>query len=210
MTNSGTASLASKNVFQKVALFGGTFDPIHDGHLFIASEAQRQCNLDEVIIIPCWQSPHKPGIKATDSRHRVEMAKLAVADHAWATVSDFEATRTEPSFSWQTAQYFSGKRPNSQLFWILGADQWQVIDSWGCPGILAELLTFIVFGRNGMIPQPTPPFNSVLLPGTFDVSATEIRNALAKPAEIQEIRGMNARVLEYLHKHRLYSTNEGS
>ena len=194
---------------RKVALFGGTFDPIHDGHLFIAAEAQRLCDLDEVIFIPCWQSPHKPGQLAAASHHRVEMARLAVEGLAWASVSDFEAARAKSSYSWQTAEHFAAALPEVQLFWLLGVDQWQVIDTWGRPEILAQLLTFIVFGRNGQQPEANPSFSSVFLPGTFEISATEIRSAIGSTAGKGAIlRGLDARVAEYAARHRLYSDNE--
>ena len=206
---------------RKVALFGGTFDPIHDGHVFIASEAQRLCHLDEVIFIPCWQSPHKPGQRAVASHHRVEMARLAVEGLAWASVSDFEAARSESSYSWQTAEHFTAALPGAQLFWLLGVDQWQVIDTWGRPEILTQLLTFIVFGRNGQQPEPNPGFSSVFLPGTFDISATEIRSAIdsitdsitgsitgSTTGKGAIPRGLAPRVAAYAARHRLYSDNE--
>ncbi|MCB1099989.1 MAG: nicotinate (nicotinamide) nucleotide adenylyltransferase [Verrucomicrobiae bacterium] len=190
---------------RRIALFGGTFDPVHDGHLFIASEARRLCDLDEVIFIPCWQSPHKQGQQAAASHHRVEMVRLAVEGLAWASVSDFEAVRAESSYSWQTAEHFAGALPGAQLFWLLGVDQWDVIDTWGRPDILAELLTFIVFGRNGRHPRSNPAFSSVFLPGNFDISATEIRHAIGENA-IPE--GLDARVADYVLHHQLYSLKE--
>lgn len=203
MKKSANSPIQSNDSPRKIALFGGTFDPIHEGHVFIASEAQRLCELDEVIFIPCWQSPHKPGRKAEASHHRIAMVELAITGHSWASVSDFEATRTEASYSWQTARHFSEVFPAAKLYWILGVDQWDVIDTWGRPDVLAELLTFIVFGRNGMIPEQTPPFKSIFLPGTFDVSATELREALA---EDRPCNGLNTDVLAYVRKHRLYSS----
>ena len=202
MIEPGQASKDRADQTRKVALFGGTFDPIHDGHIFIASEAQRLCGLDEVIFVPCWQSPHKPERRVTESHHRVEMTRLAVADLPWAKVSDFEAARSEPSYSWQTAQHFTQSQPNSELFWLLGVDQWQVIDQWSHPEILAELLTFIVFGRNGLKPEAKPRFRHVFLPGTIDFSATEIRAFLAKNTVPP---GLDARVIDYVRRHKLYS-----
>lgn len=190
---------------RKIALFGGTFDPIHKGHLFVAAGARERCGLDQVIFLPCWQSPHKSGgLPASAGHHRLQMTRLAVQNLPWATVSDHEIEQASPSYSWLSARHFHRQLPDARLFWLLGADQWRMIDSWSHPEVLAALLTFIVFARDGVAPEPRPGFTSVFLPGTFDASATRIRTALAlgkAPREVPE------EVLAYITRNGLYSSH---
>jgi nicotinate-nucleotide adenylyltransferase len=195
------------NGARRIALFGGSFDPIHDGHVFIASEAQRQCRLDQVIFIPCWQSPHKPAREIAPSQHRLEMCRLATNGLPWAAVSDHELEQAQTSYSWKTARHFHDLWPDARLFWLLGVDQWRVIDAWERPNILAGLLTFIVFGRNGETPEPNPIFTSTFLRGRFDASATQVRQAVALN---QTPQGTCPAVSAYILDHQLYSTPQGS
>ena len=187
----------------RIALFGGTFDPVHDGHVFVAERAQGACQLDRVIFVPCWQSPHKPEQSAAAAEHRINMIELATADLAWVDVSDWEIQRPEPSVSWQTACHFREVYPDAKLYWLLGVDQWKVLETWSHPEVLAELLTFIVFGRDGDLPQPKDGFRHVFVPGMLEVSSTEIRATIDKgitPANIAP------QVLEYAIEHGLYRT----
>ncbi len=165
---------------RKVALFGGTFDPPHLGHLAIAEDAVVSCGLDRVIFIPCRQSPHKLDRPPTPGADRAEMLRLATRHLPWAEVSTDELERGEPSFSYITAERFHRRLPaGCALFWILGADQWAALDRWREIGILAELVTFIVFAREGSPLTPRPSFRSVTLRTVHPASATAIRDALA-------------------------------
>ena len=106
---------------QRVALFGGSFDPVHRGHLFIAGRAVEACGLDRVIFVPCWKSPHKRGEQISDSEDRLAMLRLATAELAWAEVSEWEVSREEASYSWKTAEHFAQALGEGvELFWILG------------------------------------------------------------------------------------------
>jgi nicotinate-nucleotide adenylyltransferase len=161
-----------------VALFGGTFDPPHLGHRFIAAEAHRECHLDRLIFIPCHQSPHKASAPHASGEDRLEMLRLTVANFPWAEVSAWELERPGRSFSWETAEHFSQLYPEAKLHWILGADQWKSLDRWARPERLAELLTFIVFPRDGVTPAPHPRFRAHFLKASIQASSTEIRQAL--------------------------------
>ena len=91
---------------KRVALFGGTFDPIHRGHRFIAERALAQCGLDEVVFLPCWQSPHKLGVETTSGEDRLAMVKLAISSLPGMWASDWELRREGASYSWQTAEHW--------------------------------------------------------------------------------------------------------
>lgn len=160
---------------QRVALFGGSFDPVHHGHLFIAQQAVDNCELDRVIFIPCWKSPHKAGEEISDSEDRVEMLRVATQGVTWAEVSEWEVSREEASYSWKTAEYFAAELGEDvELFWIVGTDQWGVIETWANPEVLARLVTFVVFPRGG-VAEPKDGFRMVQVDASFEASSTEVR-----------------------------------
>ena len=162
---------------KRVALFGGTFDPIHRGHRFIAERALAQCDLDEVVFLPCRQSPHKRDVETTSGEDRLAMVRLAIEDLAGVRASDWELQREGVSYSWQTAEYWRTEvlSEEDQLFWILGMDQWVALSKWARVEYLSELATFIVFPRDGEVPKAFAGRNAVFLPDAMAISATEIR-----------------------------------
>jgi nicotinate-nucleotide adenylyltransferase len=163
---------------QRIALFGGTFDPVHRGHLHLAEEAKEQARLDRVIFLPCRQSPHKPDAKSASGEDRLEMLGLATAELPWAEVDRFELDRPEPSFSYQTAEHFAATYPHADLYWLLGADQWEVIDTWTHPERIANASTFLVFPRDGYGMPPHRTLRARFLTGRFDAAATNIRERI--------------------------------
>lgn len=185
-----------------IALFGGTFDPPHLGHRFISTAAVAACGLEKVIFLPCHQSPHKPTAPHAAGHHRLAMLTLATQDLAWASISDWELKRPQPSLSWETTEHFAAVYPHAKLHWIMGVDQWRVLHKWGRPERLAELLTFIVFPRDGMHPEPNPNFRSHFLTDEFDASATAIRARLTH-GEPQGLP-VDAHVAQYIEGHQLY------
>ncbi|MEM7013198.1 MAG: nicotinate (nicotinamide) nucleotide adenylyltransferase [Verrucomicrobiota bacterium] len=184
----------------KIALFGGTFDPIHLGHGALAERAASDAELDRVIFIPCQQSPHKTDSTQATGEQRCEMIRLATAELNWAEVSTLELERDSPSFSWQTAQHFSNQYPDDELFWILGADQWVKLETWAKPNLLAQLTTFLVFARGNDVLEEKPGFRYLQL-RDFDhpASATEARNS-HQAAE----RFLHPGVFQYAMDNQLY------
>jgi len=171
----------------------------------MASEAQRQCFLNQVIFIPCWQSPHKPDADSTDVGHRLEMTRLATKGLPWAKVSDYETERREVSYSWQTTQHFKNQHPKAQLYWLLGADQWKVIDTWSLTDFLVEHLTFLVCPRGDQPIQSHSGLNSMILEGRFDAVGTDIRAEFKKNTHSAELsKSLSPEVLTYINKQRLY------
>ena len=164
---------------QKIAFFGGSFDPIHRGHIEIAKQARNAANLDEVIFLPCRRSPHKPQNPIADAKHRVEMIKIATKTMHWAEVSGWEINRVPPSYSWMAAEHFHDTFPQADLYWILGNDQWEKLHTWYKPSRLAELLTFIVFPRNRK-PVRKPGFRSLFINTSHPASSSEARDRLGK------------------------------
>lgn len=167
---------------QRIALFGGTFDPVHLGHLHVAAQAREAARLDRVIFIPCQISPHKPGSRPTPGSARRRMLEIALRDLPWAAVDGVELRRPagEPSYSWQTADHFARTCPEAERFWLMGADQWEAIDRWTKPERIAERCTFLIFPRAGFAPKPHPKFPAVFLEGRFDAAATDVRQAIGQ------------------------------
>ena len=170
----------------KIALFGGTFDPIHSGHIALAEEARKAAQADRVLFIPCRQSPHKDRAPVATAAQRCEMIELALSSVDWAELSKVELDRDSTSFSWQTAEHFTELLPTAELYWILGTDQWSKIETWAEPDKLQQLLTFIVAMRNGDSIKTRPNWNH--LPITFDhpASATAIRSGDYDPDWLPE------------------------
>lgn len=161
-----------------ICLFGGSFDPIHAGHLHIAAAAQKCCNLDEVVFLPAACSPFKQE-KRTMFRdeERMELLRLAVSGLSWARISDLDLVLPPPSWSWRLVEHFSSQHPQAELYWLLGTDQWEHLHRWARYDYLTEHLTFIVYHR-GTEPKPRQGVRSHFISGHHPASSTLIREAL--------------------------------
>ena len=100
----------------RLGVFGGSFDPVHNGHLLLAEQCREQCQLDEVCFIPARVPPHKPVTALTAGHHRLEMLRCAVAGSPCFTISDLELKRDQVSWTVQTLQLLSEQRPDDDLF----------------------------------------------------------------------------------------------
>ncbi len=165
-----------------IALFGGTFDPVHLGHLHLADLARQALALDEVRFLPCQISPHKPDQVPTPAAARLEMLRLATAGLPWAVVDDTEVRRNGPSFSYQTAEDLAARVPQARRFWIMGGDQWDALPQWRHPDRLAACVEFIVLARGGTHPLPRPGCQLHVIACEHPASATAIRAVLSSGA----------------------------
>lgn len=163
---------------RRIALFGGTFDPIHAGHLEIARRAKEALALDEVRFLPCHTSPHKIGISTAPPQDRLEMVRLATAGLPWAVADDHDLVTEQPAYSYRTAEEMARRYPGARLFWLMGTDQWRALPRWKEPERLAKTVEFIVAARDGM-PEPHPAWRMEFISGTHPASSTAIRAALA-------------------------------
>ena len=185
---------------QKICLIGGTFDPIHLGHTYIAEKCYRGLGMDKVIFLPCKQSPHKLTKENAPDHHRLEMCKLAVFSLPWAEVDEYDLTIPPPSYSWRTAEVMQKKYPDAELYWLMGSDQWQAILHWDRPLYLANLVNFIVISR-GIEPENIDDLSFIHINGCHSSSATYIRN---KPSSAQTRAWLNPTVLAYIQEHHVY------
>lgn len=141
----------------KLGLFGGTFDPIHWGHLRSAEEVREAFALDRVLFIPASQPPHKKTRPSSSARERLRMVRLAVAKNRRFAVSAVEISRPGISYSIDTIRHFAGRQtPRHSLFFILGLDAFQEIGSWKEYEKLFPLCDFIVTSRPGSTDAARP------------------------------------------------------
>lgn len=186
---------------KNVALFGGTFDPPHLGHLWIAEAAKEHYNLDKVIFIPCRRSPHKLSKKLTSDIHRMAMLKGCLRGVPWAQVSDYEISGPSPSFSYRTAEYFQNLFADYQVYWIMGTDQWDVLHTWKEPKRFLKAVKCVVFPRPD---APKKKNNMEVLPLNLriDISASEIRERIRKGKPVDWY--LPSAVVRYVKRNFLY------
>ena len=202
---SSTSKKTTPTLKQKIAIFGGSFDPIHCGHVEIAKQARNIAKLDKVIFLPCRRSPHKNQSPIANTTQRVEMAKLATGTISWAEVSTWEINRVPPSYSWMAAEHFHETFPQAELFWILGNDQWEKLHTWYKPSRLAELMTFIVFPRKGK-PLAKKGFRSLFINVSHPASSTEARIRIGKQQPTDKL--LTRKVSTYIKEQQIYSSKK--
>ncbi len=134
----------------RIGIFGGTFNPIHQGHLAIAEEVRKSVGLDRILLIPAGRPPHKNGRKVLPAKHRLEMARLAVQGHAKMEVSDLEIARGGKSYTIETIKALGRHYPDGTEFYlILGLDAFLEFSSWRSPEEVAARCHIIVVSRPG-------------------------------------------------------------
>lgn len=191
---------ASGNVL-RVGLFGGTFDPVHVGHLQIAQCVRATLQLDQLIFIPNAQSPIKEFAPLASGAQRQAMLALAIKGEPAFSIDMLEVKRGGISYSIETVHHFREQFPNAELFWILGADQFEQLDRWREVEQLASELTFAVFRRAGAYVDPPAvsglKFKEIEAP-LMDMSSSEIRAACVQdkiPTHLLP-RGLEAFILQ--------------
>ncbi|MBL4935202.1 nicotinate-nucleotide adenylyltransferase [Clostridium sp. YIM B02515] len=133
----------------KKGIFGGTFDPIHNGHLYIAHEALHRLNLDEVIFMPSGNPPHKTEKRKTDAAIRYEMVKTAVRDEKYFTVSNYEIKNSGLSYTYKTLEHFNNIENDTEWYFITGADCLVELDYWKSVDRILDSCKLVVFNRPG-------------------------------------------------------------
>jgi len=149
-------------VNMRLGIFGGTFDPVHFGHLALAEECLAVAGLDEVWLVPAASPPHKGGKKLSRFDQRKEMLELAIAGNEKFKVEPMEADRPGPSFTIDTLEEIQKRKPNDELFLIIGGDSALEFSTWKDPAKIASLATIIVRIRPGVIMPTEQEFISQL------------------------------------------------
>lgn len=146
----------------KIGIIGGTFDPIHYGHLIAAEWAKDEYNLNKIIFMPAAEPPHKNIDEVLDKNYRYNMVKVAIGDNPDFEISDYEMKKSGKSYTFATLKYFKTIYPHSQLYFIIGLDSLLNIDTWKNVEELFNLATFLVATRAGYNLEKNHPIYSKL------------------------------------------------
>ena len=200
---------------KKTGIFGGTFDPIHLGHINIVKNIYKQNLIEQVIAVPAGRPPHKLNHRITSSRHRIRMMSLAFERIPYIHISNYETTRKCPSYTIQTARYFEGILGHN-LFLIIGIDSLCELETWYQAEELVNEFKFIIYKRPGYsLPTKTKlssifgPVNAKKLHGsivegiTKNMSSRGIRNLICDGKDVSRYLPKN--VISYVNSKQLYT-----
>ena len=195
---------------ERIAVLGGSFDPVHIGHLLVAQDACEAMELDRVLLTPAAQAPLKSRSPGASGAQRVEMLRRAAALVPWLEVWDFEVLKGDLSFSYLTAEALRERFPQARLFWILGADQLAQLHKWkNTDRLLAEVEVICVRrpDSGGEIAQPIPPGIPAdrlhfITSRLVEMSSTEVQNRLRAGVDVQFF--LPAPVVDFIRSEHLY------
>lgn len=192
----------------KIGILGGSFDPIHNGHLNMALKSYEQYDLDEVWLIPNGNAPHKDSDKMADASHRLAMCQLVAAEYPFLKTCDIEIVSEEYSYTYITVTKLKEQYPEYEFYFIMGADSLDYFEKWRKPEIIASVCKILVINRDEFseedMKEKIRKINEVFLADIsivhcqkVDVSSTELRHRLNKDAVLPA-------VYNYICEHDLY------
>lgn len=192
----------------KVGIMGGTFDPIHVGHLLAAERAREEAGLDEVWFMPSNTPPHKPNAPMATAGQRLEMVKAAIAGNRYFREETMEIRRGGTSYTVDTVRELKERYAGVDFYYIIGADMVQYLPNWVRIGELAGMITFIGLARPGYSADTAPlsaeirkSVMSVTMP-QVDISSTLIRQMRQAGKSVRYL--VPDRVFAYMEENRLY------
>src|SRR5438132_8476057 len=133
----------------RIGLFGGSFNPVHLGHLLVAQAAREELELSRVFFIRAAQSPFKPDAQLAPGKERLRLLRLALAGQTWSAIDEQEIQRGGVSYTIDTVRDYARRFPGANLFYLIGADHVPLLPKWRDAGDLARLLEFVVIPRPG-------------------------------------------------------------
>jgi nicotinate-nucleotide adenylyltransferase len=186
----------------KIGILGGTFNPIHYGHLILGEQVRVQLKLDKVIYVPAYMPPHKKANGIIDARHRLKMTALAVEKNKRFSVSDIEIKRRGKSYTIDTLREIKNTYPSAQLFFICGSDLVNEIPTWKNVDEIYEMATFVLAKRPGFGKRLTGKNFIKIHVAQVDISSSLIRDLVRQDSSIRYLTP--GTVVEYIEKHGLY------
>lgn len=197
----------------KIGILGGSFDPIHNGHIHMALSAYQEYHLDEVWLIPAGHSPNKDEMRMTSAVHRLNMCQLAVEKYPYLKASDYEIRSNERSYTYRTLERLHEQYKEHSFYFIMGADSLDYFDKWYHPEIIASLCTILVVNRELFsvedIRNKIKEINSkfacdieIVSCLQYDISSTQLRNELYNHNYNET--AMPIEVIEYIKRNGLY------
>ncbi|MFZ4813543.1 MAG: nicotinate-nucleotide adenylyltransferase [Phototrophicaceae bacterium] len=196
----------------RVGIFGGSFNPLHQGHLIVAEFAAESFDLDYVLFAPVLHPPHKDGSGMVAIGHRLKMIELAIASNARFKLSRVDIERPGPHYSVDTVKLIQDEYPTSQLYFVMGGDSLKSYPAWYKPMEIIQYARLAVMRRPSSRPVQ-PDMHDGLLPGLSDyvdmieappigISSTRVREQLSRGKSVRYL--LPDAVLDYIHAHHLY------
>lgn len=183
---------------KKIGIFGGTFDPIHHGHLIVAREAVEALGLERVIFIPAAISPHKLGRQPTPAEDRLAMVQAAIEGEPCFALDRMELERASPSYAFDTVAILRQREPSTEFIYLIGEDNVARLPSWHRFAELEKMVQFAVLDRSGLKCDHAYP----TVRRHVDISATDIRNRVATGRSIRYL--VPPAVEKIIHERQLY------
>jgi nicotinate-nucleotide adenylyltransferase len=192
------------NAELKIGIYGGSFDPVHTGHLLVAQAAVEELGLDKIFFVPVAQSPFKTENQITPAEIRLRLLRLALAGRANCQVDDQETKRGGTSYTIDTLRDYAKRFPAVELFYLIGADNAAKLNEWREPAELAKLAEFVAVPRpGGATPVFPAPFRGRTLKGfPFGVSSSEIRARLKAGLPVENL--VPSAVAEAIRESKIY------
>ncbi|MCX5687385.1 MAG: nicotinate-nucleotide adenylyltransferase [Candidatus Omnitrophica bacterium] len=187
----------------KIGILGGTFDPIHNGHIYLAKKVCQKLKLSKVIFIPAYLPPHKKGIKVTPAKYRYAMLKIALKNSKIFKISDIEIKRRGRSYSVETLRHLRRKYgPKVNLFFITGSDSLEELNKWKNLKEILKLCKFVVVKRPGFSIRKLKKDFIFFKINAKNISARDIRKKIRSGKPISNL--MPDVVKNYIYKYKLY------
>ncbi|MEC3605932.1 nicotinate-nucleotide adenylyltransferase [Bacillus glycinifermentans] len=188
---------------KKIGVFGGTFDPPHNGHLLMANEVLYKMDLDEIWFMPNQIPPHKQENSFSESHHRVEMLKIAISGKERFKLETIELERNGPSYTFDTIRLLKERYPDNQFYFIIGADMVEYLPKWSNIDKLVGEIQFVGVKRPGFQIDTPYPLVFVDVP-EFEVSSSLLRERIKKHQPTDYLLPDEVKV--YVKENRLYET----
>jgi nicotinate-nucleotide adenylyltransferase len=190
----------------KIGFMGGSFDPVHWGHLLAAQDAYEQAGLDRLVWVPAGQAPLKPEVPQASAEARLAMLHAAVAGDARFAVSDYEVRRGGVNYTIDTVRYLETQFVGAALSWVIGADQVAQLHRWYAIEELVKRVEFIALARPGWSERATPAIPGLRLRWCeghlVELSSTEVRQRVARDLPIDYM--IPHKTVEYIRENDLY------
>ena len=197
---------------KKIGIMGGTFNPIHFGHLLLAETAFHQFNLDEILIMPTKNPYYKKISNSVTEEDRVAMVELAIEDNVHFQLSKEELNREGTTYTVETLSHLTVKHPGYEYYFIMGADSLYHIESWKDPEKILEMATIVVAGRAGTGTSLSSQIEYIenkydatiyrLNSPVLEISSNDIRRRVRDGVSIRYL--LPSKVVDYIYGHNLY------
>ncbi len=193
----------------KIGILGGTFNPVHIGHLILAEEVREKLGLDKIIFVPTALPPHKDSLNIAPAKDRLKMLKLATASNKFFAVSDIEIKRGGKSYTIDTVKELKKNNPRDSFYLIIGSDLITYFDGWKDIDQIAKAVTFVVATRPGYPLEDIGSYVAKQQVGVktlairaVDVSGFEVRQCVAQNKSFGYL--VTDKVFDYIKKRKLY------